>query len=175
MFYTTPISVTLWIINMNKGAGEINGRKVRDRHGEILFIDLRTWNENINIIEIDKGKSKKKVVLQKEQIDRIKAIYNNWQSTDVSLYQDVPELCKSVKIRKWFDEKGIEGLSIEQQDWVLTPSKYIDFIDHDMNIDYENEMSRIQKEMKDILKKEKKSQSMLVSAFRGIGYGIDED
>ena len=42
MFYTTDISVTLWILNMNKGAGEVNGRRVRDRHGEILFMDLRT-------------------------------------------------------------------------------------------------------------------------------------
>lgn len=34
-------------------------------------------------------------------------------------------------------------------------------------------MTRIQFEMKDILKQEKKSQQMLEEAFRGIGYGID--
>ena len=55
----------------------------------------------------------------------------------------------------------------------MTPSKYIEFIDHDLDIDYEKEMSRIQKEMQDILKAEKKSQQMLEDAFRGIGYGID--
>ena len=33
-------------------------------------------------------------------------------------------------------------------------------------------MSRIQSEMKDILLKEEKSQSMLIDAFRGIGYEI---
>jgi type I restriction enzyme M protein len=55
----------------------------------------------------------------------------------------------------------------------LTPSKYIEFIDHDLDINYEKEMSRIQKEMQDILKAEKKSQQMLEDAFRGIGYGID--
>lgn len=100
MFYTTDISVTLWILNMNKGAGEVNGRRVRDRRGEILFMDLRTWDENIGVIQIDKGSSKKKTILTKDQIKRIKAIYNNWQSVgDTSLYEDVPELCKSVKIR----------------------------------------------------------------------------
>ena len=41
------------------------------------------------------------------------------------------------------------------------------------HIDYEKEMVRIQSEMKDILKQEKKSQQMLEAAFRGIGYGID--
>ena len=175
MFYTTDISVTLWIVNMNKGAGEVNGRKVRDRRGEILFMDLRTWNENIGIVEIDKGKTKKNTVFTKEQIQRAKAIYNNWQSADTSLYQDVPELCKSVKIRQWFDADGNEGLSVEQKGWVLTPSKYIDFIDHDLDIDFPVEMARIQTEMRDILTREKQSQKMLEDAFRGIGYGIDEN
>lgn len=175
MFYTNDISVTLWIINMNKDAGEVNGRKVRDRRGEILFMDLRTWNDNVGIIEIDKGKSKKKTIFEKKQIVRIKEIYNNWQSADTSLYQDVPELCKSVKIRQWFDHDGKEGLSVEKQGWVLTPSKYIEFIDHDLDIDYETEMARIQEEMKSVLKKEKTSQTMLIDAFRGIGYGIDKD
>ena len=175
MFYTTDISVTLWILNMNKGAGEINGRRVRDRRGEILFMDLRTWDENIGVIEIDKGKSKKKTVLTSKQIQKIKTIYNNWQSVDTSLYEDVPELCKSVRVRKWFDEAGKEGLSVEQQGWVLTPSKYIEFIDHDLDIDYESEMARIQGEMKEVLTKERTSQEMLIRAFRGIGYGIDED
>lgn len=175
MFYTTDISVTLWILNMNKGVGEVNGRKVRDRRGEILFVDLRTWDENVGVIQIDKGSSKKKTILTKDQISRVKAIYNNWQSADTSFYEDVPELCKSVKIRQWFDENGQEGLSVEQQGWVLTPSKYIEFIDHDLDIDYESEMARIQNEMKNVLAKEKVSQDMLVHAFRGIGYGIDEN
>ena len=62
---------------------------------------------------------------------------------------------------------------IESKNWALTPSKYIEFIDHDLDIDYEKEMSRIQTEMQDIMKAEKKSQQMLEDAFRGIGYGID--
>ena len=51
--------------------------------------------------------------------------------------------------------------------------KYIEFIDHDLEIDYEKEMSRIQSEMKDIIKQEKESQTMLENAFKGIGYDID--
>ena len=64
MFYTTDISVTLWILNMNKGAKELDGRKLRNRKNEVLFMDLRTWNENIEVIEIDKNKSKKRLPLQ---------------------------------------------------------------------------------------------------------------
>ena len=45
---------------MNKRAGTVNGRKVRDRSHEVLFMDLRTWDNNIEEITIDKGKKKKK-------------------------------------------------------------------------------------------------------------------
>ena len=69
--------------------------------------------------------------------------------------------------------RSVEMAEIEQNGWVLTPSKYIEFIDHDLDIDYEKEMARIQTEMKDILQQAKESQRMLEEAFRGIGYGID--
>ena len=158
LFITTDISVTLWILNQNKKGGNYHGRKLRSREHEILFMDLRQWTENPV-----KGESKKKVRLVTEQIEKAAAIYHTWQSegTDGVNYE-IPELYRSVGI----DE-------IESKGWALTPSKYIEFIDHDLDIDYEKEMTRIQSEMKDILKQEKKSQQMLEEAFRGIGYGID--
>lgn len=165
MFYTTDIGVTLWIVNMNKKAGTHNGRSLRDRTNEVLFVDLRRWNANTEEIVIDKGKKKKKTVLTDEQIAEIKALYNNWQSTDTSLYADVPEFCKAVKLN------GADGL--RAQNYSLAPSKYIEFIDHDLEIDYEAEMARIQAEMQEVLRTEKASQAMLAEAFRGIGYGID--
>ena len=165
MFYTTDISVTLWIMNMNKKANNKNGKKVRDRQQEILFVDLRSWDDNIEEITIDKGKKKKKTILSPEQISKVKEIYKNWQSADNSLYIDVPELCKSVKL------DGIDGL--RAMNYSLAPSKYIEFIDHDLDIDYEVEMKRIQDEMKTIIKAEEESQKMLKKAFKGIGYGIE--
>lgn len=180
MFYTTDISVTLWIINMNKKAGTVNGRQLRDRTHEILFMDLRRWDENIEEIVIDKGKKKKKTVLTDGQIARVKEVYNNWQSTDTSLYSDVPEFCRSVKLfnsdlTEEEKKKLADGklATIESKDYSLAPSKYIEFIDHDLDIDYASEMARIQAEMQAVLVDEKRSQAMLEEAFRGIGYGID--
>ena len=69
---------------MNKKASTVNGRKLRDRTNEILFMDLRRWDENIEEIVIDKGKKKKKTVLSDSQIVRIKEIYNSWQNEDQS-------------------------------------------------------------------------------------------
>ena len=162
MFYTTDISVTLWIINMNKKAVTLNGRQLRNREKEILFMDLRTWDGNIEEIVIDKGKKKKKVVLTENQIAQIKTVYNNWQSADTSAYEDVPEFCKSVGI----DE-------VISKNYSLAPSRYIEFVDKDLKIEYAKEMSRIQAEMREVMLIEKHSQKMLEEAFRGIGYEID--
>lgn len=176
MFYTTDISVTLWIMNMNKKAGTVNGRKLRDRTHEILFMDLRTWNENVEEIVIDKGKKKKKTVLTEKQIAKVKETLNIWQDADTNEYSDIPEFCCSVKLYDadlTNEERSAGVKTIESNDWSLIPSKYIEFIDHDMEIDYEYEMKRIQAEMKEVLATEKKSQRMLEEAFRGIGYGIE--
>ena len=158
LFITTDISVTLWILNQNKKGGAYHGRTLRNREHEILFMDLRTWMENPV-----KGEGKKKVFLDDKQIQRAAGIYHAWQNdgTDGKKYE-VPEIYSSVGIAE-----------IEKQGWSLVPSKYIEFIDHDLNIDFPAEMSRIQLEMRDVLAQEKQSQKMLEDAFRGIGYGID--
>lgn len=158
LFITTDISVTLWILNQNKKGGEYNGRNLRNRQGEILFVDLRQWTENKV-----KDEQKKKVRLSREQIQKAVDIYHAWQNegTDGNNYE-VPELYRSVHIKE-----------IEENNWALTPSKYIEFIDRDLDIDFKKEMSRIQKEMSSLMKQEKESQKMLEEAFRGIGYEID--
>ena len=158
LFITTDISVTLWILNQNKKGGNYHGRNHRNREHEILFMDLRQWRENPV-----KGENKKKVRLIPEQIERAANIYHTWQSEgcDGAKYE-VPELYRSVGISE-----------IETKGWTLTPSKYIEFIDHDLDIDYEKEMARIQAEMQEVMNAQKKSQQMLENAFRGIGYGID--
>lgn len=158
LFITTDISVTLWILNQNKKGGTYHGRTLRNREHEILFMDLRTWTENSV-----KGEGKKKVQLMTYQIEKAAGIYHTWQNegTDGANYA-VPELYRSVNMAE-----------IEKQGWSLIPSKYIEFIDHDLDIDFQAEMRRIQNEMKAVMQQEKESQAMLIEAFRGIGYGID--
>lgn len=165
MFYTTDISVTLWILNNNKKAHELNGRQLRDRTNEVLFVDLRRWDENSEEYVLDKNKKKKKTVLSRAQIEKVRDLYFAWQSVDTGLYKDVPEYCKSVMLD---GENGIRA-----NNYTLTPSKYIEFIDHDLDIDYPTEMARIQKEMKEVIEQEKQSQQLLIKAFEGIGYGIE--
>ena len=158
LFITTDISVTFWILNQNKKGGKYHDRLLRNREHEILFMDLRTWTENPV-----KNENKKKIRLINEQIERAAEIYHTWQSegTDGAHYE-APELYRSVSMSE-----------IENKGWTLTPSKYIEFIDHDLDIDYPKEMSRIKSEMRELLEAERESQKMLEEAFRRIGYGIN--
>lgn len=159
MFYSTDISVTVWILNKNKKARSINRNgnlvQLRDRTNEILFVDYRRGG-HIN--------EEKYVEVNDEDRKEITDIYHNWQSIELSNSDTyaVPELYRSVK-----------KCEIAAQDYKLLPSKYIEFIDHDLEIDYKVEMKRVQNEMIAILKEEKASQKMLEDAFRGIGYVID--
>ena len=161
MFYATDISVTLWIVKNNKKQEEVIKRndkkiKLRNRENQILFIDARQLGDGGNN---DDGF----VCLTDSDKEKITSTLFNWQSPEwKSLYKNIPEFCYSADLKE-----------IEEKDYTLVPSKYIQFIDHDLDIDYEKEMSRIQKEMKELLKEEKQSQVELEKAFRGIGYEIN--
>lgn len=125
----------------------------------VLFMDLRRWDSNIEQYSVEKGTKKKKTVLTNDQISKIKNIYHNWQ--EGANYEDIPELCKSASLE-----------DIRLANHSLAPSKYIEFIDRDLEIDYDREMSRIQEELKSILSIEKESQIALEAALKEIGYEI---
>ena len=154
MFYSTDISVSLWILNNNKRAGTRNGRQLRNRENEILFVDLRTWNQNVY--------EKSYVMFSPEQIADVKRIYNGFQAADRSEKYEQPELYRAVKSEE-----------IKKKKYSLVPSQYIEFIDHDLEIDHEAEMKRIQTDLKELMKREKLSQTQLTTAFKNLGYGID--
>lgn len=160
MFYTTDISVTLWIINMNKKANVVNGRHLRDRSNEILFMDLRSWDNNTEDIQIDKNKKKKKTIFTDEQISRVKELYSNWQSEDTTTYSDIPELCASVSL---FADNGIRKMG-----YSLAPSKYIEFINHDMLIDTKPMMEMLSQEISRALDEERETVCLLEVASREV-------
>jgi type I restriction enzyme M protein len=157
MFYSTNISVTLWILNKNKKARKIeqNGviKNYRDREDEILFIDLRTWGSKYQ---------KRFIELTNSDILKVSNNYHNWQQVNFeSTYKNIPEYCYSAS----FEELKANNFS-------LVPSRYIEFIDHDSEIDFDTEMRRIQQKFKVILDDEMESQKALKEAFKGLGYEI---
>lgn len=158
MFYSTDISVTLWILAGNRKARTVeqNGEQVkyRNRENEVLFIDLRQWGEPFE---------KKYIQFTQEQISRIAENFHNWQREGYEqTYQNVPEYCYSATLEE-----------IETKGWSLVPSKYIEFKSRDEGIDFDSKMKELQAEMKELLKQEEESKKDLLNLFRELGYGIE--
>ncbi len=155
MFYTTDISVTLWILNRNKTKRTVElpdkTRNYRNRKNEVLFLDLR---------QIGIPFEKKFTQFSDENIEQITAAYHNFQ-TEGSNYADVPEFCyKAIK-----DE-------IIAKDYSLVPSKYIEFVNRDENIDFDRRMKILQTEFKDLLQQEEESKADLLNVFKELGYEL---
>ena len=155
MFYTTNISVTLWILNKNKKErkAKLNGitKDYRNRKHEILFMDLR---------ELGVPFEKKFIQFSDEDIERITSAYHNWQVKNGN-YKDIPEFCYSAKTEE-----------VRKKDYSLVPSKYIEFVNLDENIDYDIKMKTLQKEIGELLKEEEKSKKELLKVFKELGYEI---
>lgn len=155
MFYSTDISVSLWILNENKKGGiSHDGLQLRDRSGEVLFVDLRTWNSNIY--------EKKFVKLTEEQIAAVHKIYTDWQTTRDSDHYAQPELYRSVKL----DE-------LERNNWSLVPSRYIEFVDRDNSLDFASVLTKAGATVKDLLQQQEKNRAALINAFKAIGYDAE--
>jgi type I restriction enzyme M protein len=156
MFYTTDISVTLWIINKNKlehtrTIGDVS-RNYRRRKDEILFMDLR---------QVGIPFEKKYIQFSEERIEDICNTYHNWQQQDKG-YEDVPEYCYGATI----DE-------VRKKDYSLVPSKYIEFVNRDENIDFGEKMEGLKEEFKDLLKEEQQSKQDLLQVFKDLGFEIE--
>lgn len=157
LFYTTDISVTLWILNKNKKARTIeqNGviKKYRDRQREILFMDLRQMGIPFE---------KKFTQFSDMDIKKIEETYHNWQQIDFkNTYQNTPEYSYSATIEE-----------IEKKDFSLVPSKYIEFINRDENIDFDEKMKSLQTEFAELIKVEQQSKNDLLTVFKELGYEI---
>ncbi len=155
MFYTTDISVTLWILNKNKTERTVElpdtTRNYRHRENEILFMDLR---------QIGIPFEKKFIQFSEQHIQDIANTYHNWQQAGTD-YKDVPEYCYSASLEE-----------VAKKDFSLVPSKYIEFVNRDENINFDEKMKTLQTEMADLLKQEEASKNDLLQVFKDLGYEL---
>ena len=52
------------------------------------------------------------------------------------------------------------------------PSRYIEFVNRDENVDFDTKMKTLQSELKELLTAEEKSKEDLLSVFKELGYEI---
>ncbi|MCD8438723.1 type I restriction-modification system subunit M [Tenacibaculum finnmarkense] len=155
MFYTTDISVSIWILNNNKKERKVKinniNKNYRNREEEILFMDLRQTGIPFE---------KKYIQFSDENITDISETYHKWQQTEAN-YKDIPEFCYSANLEE-----------IRKKDYSLVPSKYIEFVNRDENINFDDKMKSLQSEFSQLLKDEEKSKTELLNVFKDLGYEI---
>ena len=144
LFYSTQIPVCLWFLSRNKGRGvrAIHESPLRDRHGQVLFIDARKLGTLTDRVHRD---------LAEEDIAQIADTYHAWvgkgdpsglakssASTKAGRpYADVAGFCKSVTIE-----------DIRAQGYVLTPGRYVGAAELEEDDEpFDEKMARLTKEL----------------------------
>lgn len=148
LFYTTDISVSLWIVNKNKKEKGI----FRDRTNEILFLDLRQMGSPFD---------KKYVQLTQEDRDKVTSTIHTWRA-NIDKYEDIPEYCYSAKL----DE-------IRETDYLLVPSRYVEFVDAVETLNFDEKMSELKIEFAELYRQEKDSKNKILKLFEELGYEIE--
>jgi type I restriction enzyme M protein len=103
LFYSTQIPACLWFLAKDKSNGIGRNRKLRDRRGEVLFIDARKLGYMVD-------RTRKE--LSDQDISRIADTYHAWRLGED--YEDVPGFCKSASLEE-----------IRSHGHVLTPGRYV--------------------------------------------------
>ena len=160
MFYSTNISVSVWIINKNKNSKLMKSDVdyiVRDRRNEVLFMDLRKMG---HIYE------KKYIEFTEEDRNYITSYFKAWRTQGEKRnrkgikYENVKEFCYSATIEE-----------IRKSDYLLTPSKYIEVGRDIVNIDFDAEFKKIKTELIVLYQEEEKSKKSILKVLKELGYG----
>jgi len=112
LFYSTQIPVCLWFLAKDRSNGLVAKSKLRDRRGEILFIDAR----KLGFMEDRTHKALSPL----KDIQYIADCYHAWRGEAVEHkafkegYKDIAGFCKSTKLEE-----------VKEHGYVLTPGRYV--------------------------------------------------
>ncbi len=138
LFYSTTIPVCLWFLAKDRSNGLVKRSKLRDRRGEILFIDARK-------LGFMADRTHRNLDPQKD-IGYIADAYHSWRGEEVEHevfkggYQDIAGFCKSASLEE-----------VEKNGFVLTPGRYVGARKTDVDEeDFETKMRILSQKLSEI-------------------------
>jgi type I restriction enzyme M protein len=147
LFYSTQIPVCLWFITKNKAA-----EGMRDRRGEILFIDARKMGYMVDRVHRE---------LSDEDIKKIADTYHAWRGqAGVGEYQDVKGFCKFAMLEE-----------VREHEFILTPGRYVGFEEtEDDGEPFEEKMERLTSELAEMFTKSRQLEEEIKRNLGAIGF-----
>lgn len=150
LFTNTQIPACIWFLTKNKGERTTDyGRKLRNRKGEVLFIDARNL-----------GYMKDRVLrdFKPEDIKQVTDAFHNWQTGES--FEDKAGYCKSVKLAE-----------IEKHDFVLTPGRYVGAAEQeDDGEPFSDKMARLTSQLKTQFEKSAVLEQQIKDNLKELGY-----
>ncbi len=156
LFYNTAIPVCLWFLAKNKADGRgAQGRPLRDRRRETLFIDARQMGEMVDRTHRQ---------LTEDDIARIADTYHAWRGDGEGAYEDVAGFCRAVPTAE-----------IAAHDYVLTPGRYVGLPEQEEDDEpFEDKMARLVTELEEQFAEGARLEAQIRENLRRLGYGLSQ-
>ncbi|MDZ7319908.1 MAG: type I restriction-modification system subunit M [candidate division KSB1 bacterium] len=160
LFYSTQIPACLWFLAKDKSNGIARNKKLRDRRGEILFIDARKLG-----YMVDRTRRE----LSDEEVARIADTYHRWRECrdgrdgfETRPYEDVPGFCKSASLEE-----------IRGHNYVLTPGRYVGAAAaEEDDVPFEEKMAELTAQLGEQFKESARLEAAIRENLRGLGYEL---
>ncbi|GBC94645.1 Type I restriction enzyme EcoKI M protein [bacterium HR16] len=154
LFYSTQIPACLWFLARDKSGRVAHGRApLRDRRGEVLFIDARKMGRMVDRTHRE---------LTDEEIQKIADTYHAWRGEkDAGEYKDVPGFCKSATLEE-----------IRKHGYVLTPGRYVGAApQEDDDEPFEQKMKRLVAQLREQQAEAQRLDKAIAEVLEELGYG----
>lgn len=146
LFYSTQIPACLWFLTRSKKAGG----GLRDRRGEVLFIDARKLGALVDRTRRE---------FSDDDIAKIATTYHAWcGQKEAGAYEDVPGFCKAATLH-----------DIREHNHVLTPGRYVGAPDvEDDEVPFEEQIAELRTKLEIQFKEAEQLSSLIRAKLNGI-------
>jgi type I restriction enzyme M protein len=149
LFYSTQIPACLWFLARRK-----NPAGLRDRCGEVLFIDARKLGTMVDRTRRE---------FSEDDIAKIATAYHSWRGEkNAGQYEDIPGFCKAATLEE-----------IRTHNYVLTPGRYVGAADvEDDDVPFEDRFAALRTKLEEQFAEAESLTATIRSRLTGISVDV---